>query len=141
MRWDGAREEHWKSKLIEYNLEDCAALRRVTDFLRAVCTDAQISSRSFADAGHAFMPQAMLVQDLDNSAYSQKFGRPNFAHPDFEFVNDRAHFRYQQLRVYVRTNKPLKKRLSNSNIRLNQRLHVSQKLQICASKCPNPINA
>jgi hypothetical protein len=82
------------------------------------------------------MPQAMLVQDLDNSAYSQKFGRPNFAHPDFEFVNDRAHFRYQQLRVYVRTSKPLKKRLSNSNIRLNRRLHVSQKLQICASKCP-----
>src|SRR5260370_24132033 len=72
----------------------------------------------------------LLLQPLDGGA------RPNFAHPDFKFVNDRAHFKYQQLRVYVRTSKPIKKRLSRPAVDVNQKPQVSERVQITASKCP-----
>ena len=134
MRWENSREETFKSKLIEYNLEDCAALHRVTDFLFSACAEPSISPPEGSIEG--IMPQVALVRDLDSPPYTQKFGRPNFAHPDFKFVNDRAHFKYQQLRVYVRTNKPLQKRFSRSAVHINQKAQVSERVQITASKCP-----
>ena len=35
-RWEQAREPVWKDKLLTYNAEDCAALRKVTEFVQAV---------------------------------------------------------------------------------------------------------
>ena len=35
-RWEQAREQCWKDKLLTYNAEDCAALRKVTEFVQAV---------------------------------------------------------------------------------------------------------
>ena len=34
-RWEETGSEAWKDKLTTYNLEDCAALRKVTEFLHA----------------------------------------------------------------------------------------------------------
>ena len=137
MRWENTREETCKSTLIEYNLEDCAALHRVTDFLCGACAETPVSSAARPDSSiEGIMPQVALVRDLDYPPYTQRLGRPNFAHPDFKFVNDRAHFKYQQLRVYVRTSKPLKKRLSRPAVDVNQKPQVSERVQITASKCP-----
>ena len=36
-RWEATHAEEWKQKLITYNLEDCLALRRVTEFLYIRC--------------------------------------------------------------------------------------------------------
>jgi predicted RecB family nuclease len=136
-RWESTHEEKWKSSLLEYNLEDCIALQRVTDFLRSACTEPPIGPDSAPDsAAKANAPAITFVTANDNPQYSPRFGRPNFAHPDFEFVNDRAYFDYQQLRVYVRTSKPLKKYLSPTGKTHNRRLQVSQRMQIKASTCP-----
>ena len=35
-RWEATRAEEWKQKLLTYNLEDCLALKRVTELLDAV---------------------------------------------------------------------------------------------------------
>jgi predicted RecB family nuclease len=37
IRWERTHEDQWKTKLIEYNLEGCAALRAVTEFVRGAC--------------------------------------------------------------------------------------------------------
>ena len=36
-RWEATHAEEWKQKLITYNLEDCLALRRVTEFIYTHC--------------------------------------------------------------------------------------------------------
>ena len=43
MRWESTHDEEWKRRLKTYNLEDCLALKKVTEFVRAVC--------AWADAG------------------------------------------------------------------------------------------
>ena len=35
-RWEESRDAVWKDKLLTYNAEDCAALRKVTEFVQAV---------------------------------------------------------------------------------------------------------
>jgi predicted RecB family nuclease len=40
-RWEATREEVWKQKLIGYNLDDCGALRRVSDLIRAIAARAK----------------------------------------------------------------------------------------------------
>src|SRR5262249_10941119 len=35
-RWEQAREPAWKDKLVAYNAEDCAALRKVTAFVQSI---------------------------------------------------------------------------------------------------------
>src|SRR3954447_4264266 len=35
-RWAQARDQCWKDKLLTYNAEDCAALRKVAEFVQAV---------------------------------------------------------------------------------------------------------
>jgi predicted RecB family nuclease len=41
MRWEATHAEEWKQKLITYNLEDCAALKRVSEFLCTLCAKPQ----------------------------------------------------------------------------------------------------
>ena len=35
-RWEQSRDQCWKDKLLTYNAEDCAALKKVTEFVQAV---------------------------------------------------------------------------------------------------------
>jgi predicted RecB family nuclease len=136
-RWESTHEEKWKSALIEYNFDDCVALQRVTEFLRTACSEAPIAPVSALDSPtKTAMPAVTVVKADDYPAYSPRLGRPNFAHPDFEFVNARAYFNYQQLRVFVRTSKLLKKHLSHMTKNQNSRLRLSQKVQIRPSDCP-----
>ncbi|HWT80831.1 MAG TPA: ribonuclease H-like domain-containing protein, partial [Candidatus Methylomirabilis sp.] len=35
-RWEVTKNEEWREKLLTYNLEDCAALRRVTESVASI---------------------------------------------------------------------------------------------------------
>ena len=37
MSWESTHDDVWRQKLTTYNLEDCLALKRVTEFVQAVC--------------------------------------------------------------------------------------------------------
>src|SRR5262249_40937427 len=50
-RWEATHAEVWKQKLVDYNLEDCAALRRVTEFLYLQCTRIESATGSRRGAG------------------------------------------------------------------------------------------
>jgi predicted RNA-binding Zn-ribbon protein involved in translation (DUF1610 family) len=60
----------------------------------------------------------------------------NFVHPDYEFVNNCAYFDYQRERVYVRTNKTLRKSRERKTPSPNRNLKASEQIVIIASKCP-----
>jgi predicted RecB family nuclease len=135
MRWEKTHDEYWKARLIEYNLDDCAALRKVTDFLHAAC--AGTATPPGLRSSNANDPLVVKVQELDKFAYSQKWGQTNFFHSDLEFVNNCAYFDYQRQKVFVRTSKTLKKHRRVLGTHRNRKLRVSQRVEISGTKCPS----
>lgn len=127
--WEKTGDATWKAKLIQYNLEDCEALRRVCTFL----TDAPNYS---ADDQPETKPRVASVSELDKLARTVTWAQ--FAHADFEFVNKRAYFDYQQRHVFVRTKNARRRRSNNARHqrRKNGDLRVTHRVQITATRCP-----
>jgi len=129
--WDKTGDASWKAKLIQYNLEDCEALRRVCVFLsEAPNFDANRKPEA--------TPRVASVAQLDKLARTVTWSK--FVHTDFEFVNKRAYFDYQQRHVFVRTKKRApRKQGSNAKRRRwqNRDLRVTHRTEITATHCPN----
>ena len=90
-----------------YNQEDCAALRRVTEFVHA---DGPEPARGRDEARRGGAARRRAVEELDDWRAPKRWGEIEFVHADFEFVNGCAYFDYQRERVYVRTSKAIRKR-------------------------------
>jgi predicted RecB family nuclease len=125
--WENTHDDQWKARLVAYNLEDCSALRTVTDFLQNASSPARQSAND---------PTVVHVQDLDRLVYAPKWGATNFANADFAAVNACAYFDYQQQRVFVRSSKTLRKHLRKTGVHHNRRLRVNQHREITSAKCP-----
>jgi len=100
-RWEELPEEALKSKLLEYNRDDCLALRTVTEFIASI-TASEIKDRS----ERSNLAEIVYTRDLQSDvSRKHKFGRPEFCLPDFEFVNGCAYFDYQRDKVKIRNGK------------------------------------
>lgn len=86
MRWEATHERKWKDKLTAYNLEDCVALRRVTEFIYSAiaAVDPARDSRPSTEGG----PAIALVQEIDRLGSDRRRGRVRFFHPDFEHISN-----------------------------------------------------
>ena len=138
-RWEYSGDGEWKERLVTYNLEDCAALQRVTEFLYAVVNKtSSIPRTSITETGEDASSRIAQVEDLDDLAYPSKWGPVNFVHPDYKYVNRCAYFDYQRERVYVRTCKILKKTAAKEGkgTHKNSKLRVSKRLCIENTRCP-----
>jgi predicted RecB family nuclease len=134
IRWETTHAEEWKRTLITYNLEDCSALRRVTEYIYAAraIVDLAVESRPSTEGG----PPVAPVQEIDRLGSEHRKGRVRFFHPDFEHVSKCAHFDYQRQRVFFRTSKPLKKTRKRPKRRNNLKLRVNRHIEITSRKCP-----
>jgi predicted RecB family nuclease len=135
MRWETTRAEEWKQKLTTYNMEDCAALRRVTEFVYASSARPEPGAGPQARADGE--PPVARVEEIDRLGAVNRRGKIQFFHPDYEFINNCAHFDYQRQRVYIRTSKVLKKNRRKPRRFRNRKLRVSQRVQIISRKCPS----
>jgi hypothetical protein len=127
--WEKTSDASWKAKLIQYNIEDCDALRRVCAFLSEAPDS---GAKSQPDA----TPREASVAQLDKLARTVTWGQ--FAHADFEFVNKRAYFDYQRRHVFVRT-KAARQRPSRKTQRRrwqNRDLRATHRVEITATRCP-----
>jgi predicted RecB family nuclease len=106
--WERTGDVSWKDKLIQYNMEDCDALQRVCNFL----TEAPNCS---AEGQNDKTPHVASVAQLDQLARTATWSK--FVQADFEFVNKRAYFDYQQRHVFVRTKPSRRKRSTHKGIR------------------------
>jgi predicted RecB family nuclease len=133
-RWEATREEWWKDKLAAYNLEDCTALRKVTEFIYAAraAIDPAATSRPCAEGSPPITP----VEEIDRLGSDHSSSRVRFFNSDFEYVSNCAHFDYQRQRVFVRTNKILKKHWKRPKRLENKKLSVSRHIEITSRKCP-----
>jgi predicted RecB family nuclease len=133
-RWEASHAEEWKQKLIAYNLEDCLALKRVTEFLYTLCARLEPANKP-REVARDGLPVAW-VEEIDRLGTVKMRGRKEFFYPDFAHINNCARFDYQRQRVYIRTSKVLKKNRRGTRKWRNRKLRVSQRVRITGRKCP-----
>jgi predicted RecB family nuclease len=71
-RWEATQADEWKEKLLTYNLEDCAALRRVTDLLREV--NAGRASTPAGGSIPAGGQQVSVVEEIERWDNNRQWG-------------------------------------------------------------------
>ena len=133
-RWESTGGGEWKQKLLTYNLEDCAALKKVTDLIYTIAANTDPGKGSVVLDNEAV--PVSLVQDIDTLTHDRKWGRVAFYHPEYEFINNCAYFNYQRDRVYIRTSRTLRKNKVRLAKKRNRRLRITKHFQILASTCP-----
>src|SRR5439155_18916855 len=101
-QWQAIRDLAVKTQLVAYNRDDCAAVRRVTDALRAI-------ARRTGVGGEAAPPVAEAV-DI-KAPKRHKFGDPDYVVPEFNRIVRCAYFDYQRDKVLFRTNPAVRKAL------------------------------
>ena len=74
-KWDATHDEAWKQRLLTYNLEDCHALRRVTEFVGTLVARSIPSGPSPNAQVSADQPAVMSVEDIDHRTYSPRWDR------------------------------------------------------------------
>src|SRR5262249_38073806 len=128
-KWERTGEEYWKEKLLEYNLEDCQALRKVCDFLSE-------NPENGASAKSEDTPRIASVAQLDKFARTVNWSK--FAHADFDFVNRRAYFDYQRQHVFARAKPARRKHTKNLPRRRwqNRDLRPTHRIEVTATSCP-----
>lgn len=102
--WQKTKDSVLKAKLIQYNKEDCLALKTICDFI----SSAKIyGEKNIFESGQSL--KIAHTNDLKRNLRKRfVFRKPDFVFKDFEHVNKCAYFDYQRERVYVRTNKEFK---------------------------------
>jgi hypothetical protein len=88
-----------KQKLIDYNLDDCAALMLLVGVIADIGVNADANISDFVRA------------DKMKKTNQYRWGRNTFANTNFNYVNQCAYFDYQRAKIYWRTDKGLKQNL------------------------------
>ncbi len=94
MDWEKSRSCQTKKKLLEYNMDDCYALRKVKDFVSSI-NESKDDTLSL-DANIVFQSQI-------KSTSAFKFWTGEYADPAIESLHKYSLFDYQRQRVFVRT--------------------------------------
>jgi len=132
-RWEETHSAAFKDKLTIYNLEDCAALKRVSEFLHADCAP-KSQPQKMSEEGI----EIARVEEIGPQSSRPEWGKAAFALPEFSFVNERAHFDYQRDKVFIRTSKILRRgqgRKGTKRWKKNRR--VNREVEISSPSCPH----
>ena len=128
-RWEETTSAAMKESLTTYNMEDCAALRKVTEFLYKVCPGRPVSS---TPSPHQDGEVVARVEEMAPLSNRPDWDQDLSSLADFDFINERAYFDYQRDKVYVRTNTVLRKskhrkrnRMGKKNLRANRHVEIS----------------
>jgi predicted RecB family nuclease len=118
LAWETSRDESLKQQLLRYNLEDCMALRRVTEFVLSVCAG--------ADSGHE--PAVASADDIQKET-GFRFGKNEFFCPELEVINRCAYSDYQRDKVYLRTSPAMQKSLRRKQRADKKKVKVNEKIE------------
>jgi predicted RecB family nuclease len=131
-RWERGDGDEYKNNLLVYNLEDCAALQRVTEVISS------LSAIVGAERGQEPIEHSRIsipwAKATDSHANYQKWSTIRFACPDFDYINKCSYFDYQREKVHIRTGK-LATRVKSSR-RVHPKLRISRRIEMRARKCP-----
>ena len=128
--WEESRDTAAKDRLLVYNQDDCAALKRVTEFLR------QVLANDHACASRPGGPEVANVQDLSVQARKTEWNTRSPFFPDFKFINKCSYFDYQRERVFIRTNKTLLRLCKRAKAHKRWTYRINRKIELRIKRCP-----
>ncbi len=102
--WELNNQEFLKKQIVEYNQNDCTALRLVHIWLKNINNENIIN-----------------VEDISIET-SHKFGNLNSIVDNFNRINNCAWFDYQRSKVYLKTNPQISKALSTKKLNSHNRI-------------------
>jgi predicted RecB family nuclease len=132
--WESGGGDAIRQKLLTYNAEDCAALRRVTECIADIVEGA---GEDGSQGGGGGPPQVARAEDIPAFTTRREFGRGHFAVPELEYVNRCAYFDYQRDKVFLRTNKTLRRVRARKERRRGKRPRINRRIVIRSSRCPS----
>jgi hypothetical protein len=132
--WESAGEDAIKRKLITYNAEDCAALRRVTECIAEIVEGMGKGTSQPDEAGGP--PKVARAEDIPASTTRREFGRGHFLFPELEYVNRCAYFDYQRDKVFLRTSEAIRRVHARKVRRRTRKLRVNRRIVIRSLRCP-----
>ena len=122
-RWEQSKNDRLKKQLLDYNQDDCLALREVVKFMETSLDQASGRNDRLEIGPGVVRTDDMLMPD----PYPQLFQRTEFEIPEWNYINECAYFDYQRDRVYLRTN-PALRRIVNRNARSRSPRHRLDKM-------------
>jgi len=126
--WKKTNAPDIKAQLLQYNEEDCRALKHVVESVgRLISSDAPPPG----DARRSAINTADLKPA---SSRSHRFRKIEFVLPGLNVVNRSAYFDYQRQKIFIRASRSLKRLLTKATPR-RSRLKPNKVLQIEAKKC------
>jgi DNA-directed RNA polymerase subunit RPC12/RpoP len=128
-QWEDTHDDSLKAKLLDYNRDDCSALRAVTEFI------ASIASYEEKRDTHSNPAKIVHTADLQTVIRKHRFGRQEFCLPDLKFVNNCAYFNYQRDKVSVRTSKRLLSTSFSSAPKRRHHAKVNKRIDVRCKRC------
>lgn len=125
--WNDTGDASLKRSLIEYNRDDCLALRTICDFIRSLETTETQPSGSAND-------QSSVVHTNALARAARRWGRPTFVLGDLERASQCAYFDYQRERVFLRTSRRIA-RIERAKKKGERKLRVNKRLNIVCKRC------
>jgi predicted RecB family nuclease len=136
-QWEHTRSADPKGRLITYNSEDCVALKKVAQFIYAICPSLVSALGTGTLANIDSHQVCRQVEQMDPQFNRREWCRATFAIENFEFVNERAYFDYQRDKVFIRTNHFGKRSVALRNTkRVKTKLLYNRHVEIACQKCP-----
>jgi predicted RecB family nuclease len=133
-RWEAGHAEEWKGRLTTYNMDDCAALKKVVGFIRHIGDqDKQNDLESPDNEGCLPVGRAEVLPDQS--------GRPDWhnnsaALPAFQHIRKCGYFDYQREKVYFRTNETIRKACVRRVKGKAKKLPPNRTVEIRQEACP-----
>jgi predicted RecB family nuclease len=133
-RWEVTKESTFKKILLQYNLEDCLVLKKVTETVENITRKDNEDDES----------NIKLINEIKSN---YKFGESNYIFEDLDFVNKCAYFDYQREKIFFRNKKNKKRQKTIDNkilnkfreYRINKTIEISRP-KVC-HKCGSYIRA
>jgi hypothetical protein len=137
-QWEDTHDDALKAKLLQYNQDDCLALRAVTEFVASITTRG-LERRS----DESLLEEVVYTGELQPAvSRKHRFGKSEFCLPDLEFVNKCAYFDYQRDKVYVRSRQnPISAepapRPNSVRFKRPRRAKVNKRVILRCKRCPH----
>ena len=125
-RWELSQDILFKKKLIQYNIEDCHALRLTKEWLSRI--DETFSEKAIN--GDLIKVEDVKVKNFNN------FGQPDYLIQEFKEIAKYAYFDYQREKIYLKTNPNVKRAIKRREKRKKQINKINRIIEISPKRCP-----
>jgi len=120
-KWEMTHNEELKLKLIQYNLEDCHALKKIKEWMVEIPNN---ESKNFEKATNIKRESIFT------------WGKINFLIEDLKEINNYAYFDYQRNKIYLKTSKTVKKAIHRKEVLQKSLNSIDKEIIHTSSQCP-----